>query len=157
MGNGWPPSVHQHQKLESRRWGLSACAWTYVQGWPEPYIYGVYSIHGIFGKEWPNIWSYTVHIYDLASPTYVPTSSALCCVLLWTEHQRLKQEGRRWDWYAHVLTCMDQFGHKQCAVLCLNVDTAPAPETGGQEVRLVCSCAHVHGPVWTQAVCCAVS
>jgi hypothetical protein len=47
--------------------------------------------------------------------------------------------------------------HEQCAVLCLIVDRAPAPETGGQEVRLVCSCAHVHGPVWTQAVCCAVS
>jgi hypothetical protein len=38
----------------------------YIKGWPEPYIYGVYTVF-LAGKS-PNIRSYTVYIYGFGQP-----------------------------------------------------------------------------------------
>jgi hypothetical protein len=51
--------------------GLPDICKPYYQGWPEPYIYGVYTVF-LAGKS-PYIRSCTVYIYVLANPTYYPS------------------------------------------------------------------------------------
>ena len=38
----------------------------YEEGWPEPYIFGVYTV--FLAEKSPNIRSYTVHIYGSDQP-----------------------------------------------------------------------------------------